>query len=531
MNSKLIKFAGSRLVLGMAMVGCKPAADAYRPASASSKEVRTNKHALKQYRKAELAFRKGDLAQAVEEMEAAVLYAPLDAGFRMALAELYMKNGRFVSAEATFRDVLALNPGNGRAAMALALAQAAQGKAFAAQAQLAKAERLIAPADVGLGYAIAGNPQRAIEILEAAARAPNADARLRQNLALAYAFAGDWKKARVVAAQDISPAQIEARMAQWAALADPSAPAMRVAGLLGVTPAKDKGQPTRLALSPVPDWEAALVQAGAPAPVAAPAVPSPEPTMVAAPAVPSAQPAMIAAPAAPIAEPAMIAAPAAPVAEPAMIAAHAAAPVVATAAVEAPVPAPILEAAAPASAPVVEQAIARSEAQPRAIPATQEIFTPVMSEEPAARITPAEIPAFVPAPRKRSFAARARANHARANHAKANFVRAGGARAGRAQAGGYVVQIGAFSSAAHVERAWAQTQRRFAFGDAYTPLSTTVQISGKGVLHRLSIAGFDSRNAAVQTCLSIRARKGVCFVRQVAGDAPVQWASRYTRKG
>lgn len=491
MNSKLIKFAGSSLVLGMAMVGCKPAADSYRPASASSKEVRTNKHALKQYQKAELAFRKGDLAEAIEEMEAAVLYSPLDAGFRMALAELYMKNGRFVSAEATFRDVLALNPANGRAAMALALAQAAQGKAFAAQAQLAKAEGLIAPADVGLGYAIAGNPQRAIEILEAAARAPDADARLRQNLALAYALAGDWKKARVVAAQDISPAQIEARMARWAALADPSAPAMRVAGLLGVTPAKDKGQPTRLALSPVPDWEAALVQAGAPAAIAAPA---------------------------------------APLAEPAMIAAPAAAPVIETAAVQAPVPAPIVEAAA-APEPIVEQAIARAEAQPRAIPAAQEIHTPIMAEEaPVARITPAAIPAFVPMPRKRSVAARAQANRARANHVKANFVQAGGARAGRAQAGSYVVQIGAFSSAAQVERAWAQTQRRHPFGDAYTPLSTTVRVNGKGVLHRLSIAGFDSRNAAVQTCLSIRARNGVCFVRQVAGDAPVQLASRYSRK-
>jgi Flp pilus assembly protein TadD len=490
MNSKLIKFAGSSLVLGMAMVGCKPAADAYRPASASSKEVRTNKHALKQYQEAELAFRKGDLAKAVEEMEAAVLYSPLDAGFRMALAELYMKNGRFVSAEATFRDVLALNPANGRAAMALALAQAAQGKAFAAQAQLQKAERLIAPADVGLGYAIAGNPQRAIEILEAAARSPDADARLRQNLALAYAFAGDWKKARVIAAQDISPAQIEARMAQWAALADPSAPAMRVAGLLGVTPSKDKGQPTRLALSPVPDWEAALVQAGAPAPIAAPA---------------------------------------APIAEPAMIAAPAAAPVVETAAVQATMPAPVVEAVAAATEPVAQQAIARPEVQPRAVPAAQEITTPVVADEASvASITPAAIPAFVPAPRKRSFAGRARANHARAQ--KANFVQAGGARAGRAQAGGYVVQIGAFSSAAQVERAWAQTQRRYGFGEAYAPLSTTVRIGGKGVLHRLSIAGFDSRNAAVQTCLSIRARNGVCFVRQVAGDAPVQWASRYTRK-
>ncbi|MDB5697377.1 MAG: hypothetical protein JWN69_181, partial [Alphaproteobacteria bacterium] len=475
MNSKLIKFAASSVVLGIAMVGCKPAADAYRPASASSKEQRTNKHALKQYQQAELAFRKADLPAAIEAMEKAVLYSPLDAGFRMGLAELYMKSGRFVSAEATFRDVLALNPANGRAAMALALAQVAQGKSYAAQAQLAKAERLVAPADVGLGYALAGNPQRAIEILEPAARAPDADSRLRQNLALAYAFAGDWKKARVIAAQDVSPAQIEGRMAQWAALADPSAPGKRIASLLGVTPVNDKGQPTRLALSPVPDWEAALVQAGAPAPLAPPA---------------------------PVAEPAMVAAPVAPVVQ--------------SAAVETPVaPTPIIpslpEASAPeASAPeaIIEQAVVTTEEERSYVRAAQELVAPAVADQTSvARITSTPIPAFVPAiGRKRVFAARPH------------------------RSGGYVVQIGAFSSAAQVERAWAQTQRRHAFGGSYEPLSTTVRITGKGVLHRLSIAGFDSRNTASRTCEMIKARNGVCFVRAVAGDAPVQWASRYTRK-
>jgi hypothetical protein len=41
------------------------------------------------------------------------------------------------------------------------------------------------------------------------------------------------------------------------------------------------------------------------------------------------------------------------------------------------------------------------------------------------------------------------------------------------------------------------------------------------------VAGFASREAAGRTCRSIQAKGGACFVRTVAGDAPVRWASRY----
>jgi len=56
---------------------------------------------------------------------------------------------------------------------------------------------------------------------------------------------------------------------------------------------------------------------------------------------------------------------------------------------------------------------------------------------------------------------------------------------------------------------------------------------GRGTFHRLSVAGFDSRDEASRVCQSVRAKGGACFVRAVAGDAPVQWASRYvsTRRG
>jgi cell division septation protein DedD len=99
----------------------------------------------------------------------------------------------------------------------------------------------------------------------------------------------------------------------------------------------------------------------------------------------------------------------------------------------------------------------------------------------------------------------------------------------RSGPGRFAVQLGAYSSAASVERAWAQMLKRFGFQDL-TPLSTTVRVPGRGTLHRLSVAGFASRDAAARTCSSIRGRGGACFVRTVAGDSPVRWASRYAAR-
>ncbi len=100
---------------------------------------------------------------------------------------------------------------------------------------------------------------------------------------------------------------------------------------------------------------------------------------------------------------------------------------------------------------------------------------------------------------------------------------------GATDSGRFAVQIGAFSKSANVERAWAEELKRFGFVQL-TPFSTTIDIPGKGILHRLSVAGFTSRAEADRTCGSIRAKGGACFVRAVAGDEPTRWASRYTHK-
>ena len=50
--------------------------------------------------------------------------------------------------------------------------------------------------------------------------------------------------------------------------------------------------------------------------------------------------------------------------------------------------------------------------------------------------------------------------------------------------------------------------------------------SAKGTFYRLSIRGFDSVSQASALCTSLRHQGGTCFVRNLAGDTPVQYASR-----
>jgi Flp pilus assembly protein TadD len=257
-----LRIAASGLAIGLTTVGCSPFAA--RPSTVSASASKPAKEAGKLYEKTGVAFREGKLAEALGHIEKAVELAPRDAGYRMVLGDLYLKNGRFLSAEQTFNDVLTLDPSNVRAGLSLALSRVAQGKTSEALRVLAGLEGHAPIADLGLAYALAGQPHRAIAMLEPAARTADADGRTRQNLALAYALAGDWQKARVTAAQDVSPADLAGRLQQWAALSKPEAPYSQVAALMGIANVvADAGQPAQLALAP----EAPVV-AEAPAPAA-----------------------------------------------------------------------------------------------------------------------------------------------------------------------------------------------------------------------------------------------------------------------
>jgi Flp pilus assembly protein TadD len=268
MTAKTIRIAASALALGLSTIGCQYDGDTDRPLSWSQDATRSERKAQDIYEQALAKAQAGENDAALELAEKAVELAPRNAGYRMVLAELYLRVGRLASAERTFADTVILHPDNSRAGIYLGLTRAAQGQGLAALSALEKLEGQASASDLGLAFALAGDPQRAIALLEPAARQHGADARVRQNLALAYALAGDWGKARVTAAQDVSPADLEQRMENWASLARPETGNSRIAAFLGVTPVEDAGQPSRLALS-VPEVQTeAYAAAAVPAPVA-----------------------------------------------------------------------------------------------------------------------------------------------------------------------------------------------------------------------------------------------------------------------
>ncbi|WP_294124023.1 tetratricopeptide repeat protein [Sphingomonas sp.] len=201
--------------------------------------------------RAQMALAANDIAGATALAEKAVEKSPRDAGFRALLGNCYLAGGRFASAEAAYKDSLTLVANQPQIVLKLALIEIAQGKNDEAKYLLAQAQDMLDVADTGLALALAGDPQNAIAILEPAARAVGADARTRQNLALAYAFSGNWEQAKVVAAQDVPGDQLDARIQQWMTLAKPAKASDQVAAFIGVQPvASDPGQPIRLALNP-----------------------------------------------------------------------------------------------------------------------------------------------------------------------------------------------------------------------------------------------------------------------------------------
>jgi len=279
MNKAAVKIAVSALAIGMTQVSCMSAGSVSQAEAASARPVKPGQQAETYVSLASAAAQRGSLPSAIAFAEQAVVLSPRDSGYRFFLGNLYLRSGRFQSAQTSFADVLALDPSNGRAALNLALSEIALGRNARALGVLDGLASTVPASDLGLAYALAGQPQRGISMLEPAARAADATARIRQNLALAYALAGDWRNAQAIAAQDVSPAELSARMRQWASFSQPAASSDQVAHLLGVTPSADPGQPVQLALAPARPADTAMAAAE---PVPAPV---PEVAPVAAPVV------------------------------------------------------------------------------------------------------------------------------------------------------------------------------------------------------------------------------------------------------
>lgn len=230
---------------------------------------------------AQAALNKGQADKAIVHAEAAVLAEPRNPGFRALLGAAYLEAGRFESAATSFGDALDLGDENPRTVLSFALAKIALGENRAAIAVLDEFAQTIDPADLGLALALAGQPERGVHVLVNRVRASDETTpKMRQNLAYTYALAGNWRAARVMAAEDVPADQVDARLSQWAQISAPEMFQQRIASLLEVAPRSDSGQPQRLALANFPSEEMMVAEAAAQAPealAAAEPVAAPEP--------------------------------------------------------------------------------------------------------------------------------------------------------------------------------------------------------------------------------------------------------------
>ena len=469
--------AVSLAALASMIAGCAAPQQAAQVASHADGEIGLATRAL-------AALNSNNVPAAIDFAERAVERTPGEESIRALLGNAYFAGGRFWSAEQAYKDSLAINANQPQVILKLALVEIALGKNGEALNLLQAGQSLLDPADLGLAMALAGRPDIALSVLNASARARGADARVRQNLALAYALSGDWTNARTVAAQDVPADQLDARIQQWMKLASPARPSDQVASLVGIVPAlRDQGQPVRLALVK-PDTR--LAQAAA-VPVA--------------PVVEVAQVAQVAQVAHPVLAPVPVQLAPAPV----QVADRAPLPLpmpqFAEAVPPAPPPANPRRVAAPAPAPVVA---AKAES---VAPMTMALIAAAAPEAPSA------FAAFMP----KKAAPAARAVKARPAPARKLALRRGNSNT--------VVQLGAYRSPQAVAAAWHNLTQHYPALRAYLPLRARFD-SSKGIYWRLSIQGFDSRGEAVSRCQLLKSRGGACFVRNFAGDAPVQYASR-----
>jgi Flp pilus assembly protein TadD len=213
---------------------------------------------------AEQALAQGKHGKAIAQAEAAVLADPRNAGYRALLGNVYLDAGRFASAATSFTDAIELGDSSPRTALSLALALVGEGQHAEAAALLNQWDGRIATADYGLALALAGQPERGIHLMGSAIRGGENTAKMRQNLAYAYALAGRWREARLMASQDVPADKIDQRLGEWALMSRPDAWQHRVAALLQVPAGvSDAGQPVQLALSGTPSFEELAGQATA----------------------------------------------------------------------------------------------------------------------------------------------------------------------------------------------------------------------------------------------------------------------------
>ena len=461
MNRKLLK---NLAVSGFALTvftGCSGMA---KMANAAPESAGTAATAAKSAEKEREALEAGKVSRAVGLAEAAVAASPRDAGYRALLGQAYLNDGRFSSASAALGEAMELGAKDGNTVIALTLAYIAQGKNDQASDLLKRNFDVVPASDMGLALALTGDTNSAIYMLTEAARAPDASARTRQNLALAFALSGRWAQARVLAAQDLALDKVEARMAEWSKLAEQSDSRLRVASLLGTKAQGDAGMPVRLALSNFSGAEMAAVDA---------------PVELAS-------------------------------ADPAPVAAYAPPPPAAA-------PEPVAVADASAAIRTVELPMPQRNGD-GVVPVTE------LPQPKAAEIILADAKPYRAAPRVaggRVEAVRPAQKHA-LELATKMLPRAMGFDAKKPA--GWAVQLGAYDSLGIAREKWGVLKKRSSLLGNYPASSHAAVVNGRN-FYRLTVNGLATRADAAKLCGELKAKGQACFVRQMDGAETIQWAA------
>lgn len=466
-----LKLAASTILVGSVLVSCSAHGGGGRPQSLSSSSQK--------------ALAAGKTDKALEKAEAAVALDPRNPELRKMLAQAYLANGRFASARQSLDDALALGDASARTVISLALMHVAEGRPNAAQALLQEHKGSIPAGDFGLAMALAGDTQQGVDVLANLIRSGDNTAKVRQNLAFAYALDGRWREAQIMAGQDLDPAVAQDRIAEWARMAHPDAYAQRVASVLGVTPvAGDPGQPVMLALSATPSMAEVATEIGQQAMASAPAAGPIE--------LPPVQDAPM--------ELAGVESVPVPASEPAPVLAQAA-PAVAS---------------APSGAIVAPLMTAREIVQPLPASYRRKAVRKLRPEMAAKRqmiveqekLQVAAAPAPKAAPAK---AAPAKAAPAPAVFQKASFSPVSG--------GAFAVQLGMFSTAANANRAWAGYSAKHKDLAAFSKVAVPTTV-GARTLHRLTANGFADEKSARAMCAQVRSGGGECIIARAVPTKP-----------
>jgi Flp pilus assembly protein TadD len=173
----------------------------------------------------------GEFAKATESYDRVLESQPHSTDALLGLGRVALASDP-AGAVSRFSQVVALDPQNEAARTDRGIAYDLLGRHAEAQADyqqviVAGGEVTATKVDLGLSLAMSGDADAAVQILQPIASASDASARVRQDLAVALVLAGRNEEAERILLTQMSPDQVRAAIAAYAALRDrPLTPAL-----------------------------------------------------------------------------------------------------------------------------------------------------------------------------------------------------------------------------------------------------------------------------------------------------------------